>query len=58
MGIKIQAVAVLTIIITFPIKKNKKTKTFEKSTAKEASTEFKSLDNLFNILPNGTLSKN
>lgn len=39
-------------------KKNKKTKKLAKTTGKFASTEFKSFDNLFKILPNGTLSKN
>ncbi len=40
------------------IKKNKNTKKLAKTTGKLASTELRSLDNLFKILPSGTLSKN
>ena len=44
--------------MTLHIKKKKKTKKFANKTGTELSTELRSLDNLFKILPNGTLSKN
>ena len=39
-------------------KKNKNTTKFENKFERFASTEFKSLENLFRILPKGTRSKN
>lgn len=42
----------------FVIMKNKNTIKFEKYAGIVESTEFKSFDNLFKILPRGTLSKN
>ncbi len=46
------------MIMKFVSKKNTKTKVFENNAGTLVSKAFRSFDNLFNILPNGTLSKN